>query len=191
MFSGEHKATQSGQKLKKSPGYGGWWFLLAILMLHLVVRIIEPTYSSECLVYFVQVLYKLLPTFGLMFLLLWLFNLFVNTQQISRYLGRHSGFRGWIFAILGGIISMGSIYLWYPLLQNLKANGMRTSLLVAFLYSRAIKIPMLPFMVHYFGGPYTVIFVFNIVLFSVVSGLMTERIVMKTSVDTDSYKRNQ
>ncbi len=47
------------------------------------------------------------------------------------------------------------------------------------------------FMVHYFGSLYTVLFVFNIVLFSVASGLMMERIVMKTPEDTDPCKRNQ
>ncbi|MCK5191121.1 MAG: hypothetical protein KAR12_13820, partial [Methylococcales bacterium] len=191
MSSGKQKETKSGQKLKHSPGYGGWWFLLAVLMLHLGVRIIEPTFSTESLDYFVKVLYKLLPAFGLMFLLLWLFNLFANPQQISRYQMLHSGLKGWMFATAGGIISMGSMYLWYPLLQDLKANGMRTSLLASFLYSRAIKIPMLPFMVHYFGTLYTILFVFNIVLFSVASGLMMERIVMKTPEDTDPCKRNQ
>jgi len=191
MSSGKHEETKSGQELKHSSGYGGWWFLLAVLLLHLGVRIIAPTYSTESLDYFVKVLYKLLPALGLMFLLLWLFNLFTNPQQVSRYLGLHSGLKGWMFAIASGIISMGSMYLWYPLLQDLKAKGMRTSLLASFLYSRAIKIPMLPFMVHYFGSLYTVLFVFNIVLFSVVSGLMMEHIVMKTPEDTDPYKRNQ
>ena len=191
MSSGKQKETKSGQKLKHSPGYGGWWFLLAVLMLHLGVRIIAPTYSTESLDYFVKVLYQLLPAFGLMLLLLWLFNLFAKPQQVSHYLGLHSGLKGWIFATTGGIISMGSMYLWYPLLQELKAKGMRTSLLASFLYSRAIKIPMLPFMVHYFGVLYTVLFVFNIVLFSVASGLMMERIVMKTPEDTDPCKRNQ
>ena len=190
MSSAKHKDTKPDQEFKNSSGYGGWWFLLAVLILHLGVCIIEPTFSTESLDYFVKTLYKLLPTFGLMFLLLWLFNLFANPQQISRYLGLHSGLKGWMFATAAGIISMGSMYLWYPLLQDLKANGMRTSLLVSFLYSRAIKIPMLPFMVHYFGILYTVIFVFNIVLFSIASGLMMECIVMKTPEGTDPSKRN-
>ena len=42
-------------------------------------------------------------------------------------------------------------------------------------------------MVHYLGSLYTVLFVFNIVLFSVASGHMMERIVMKTPEDTDFF----
>ena len=49
MFSGKRKETKSGQKLKNSPSYGGWWFLLAVSILHLGVRIIEPIYSTESL----------------------------------------------------------------------------------------------------------------------------------------------
>ncbi|MEN8167249.1 MAG: hypothetical protein ABFR65_07200, partial [Pseudomonadota bacterium] len=154
----------------------GWWFLLAAIALHLAVRLIDPRLSEQSLDYFVQVLIRLLPAFGLMFLLLCLFNLFAKPQQIKHWLGELSGPRGWVFAILGGVISMGSMYLWYPLLKDLKAQGMRTSLLAAFLYSRAVKIPMLPFMVHYFGALYTGLFVVNILLFSVLSGSIMERL---------------
>lgn len=157
------------------------FFLLGVLMLHVVVRIIHTAYSSESLDYFVAVLIRLLPAFGVMFLLLWLFNLFARPQQITRYLGLHSGSKGWMLAIVSGVVSMGSTYLWYPLLRDLKISGMRTSLLASFLYSRAVKIPMLPFMVHYFGTLYTVLFVLNVLLFSIASGLMMERIVMDTS----------
>jgi hypothetical protein len=67
---------------------------------------------------------------------------------------------------------------------------MKTSLLAAFLYSRAIKIPMLPFMVHYFGIFYTVLFVFNVLLFSVASGMIIERIDKGMTEHIDTNKSN-
>ena len=51
MFSAKHKETLSGQELKHSSGYGGWWFLLAVMLLHLGVRIAAPAYSTESLDY--------------------------------------------------------------------------------------------------------------------------------------------
>jgi len=157
-------------------------------MLHLGVRVINPTVSAESLDYFVEVLIQLLPAFGVMFLLLWLFNLFARPRQITGFLGQHSGLKGWIFAIVGGVFSMGAMYLWYPLLRQLKADGMRASLLASFLYSRAVKIPMLPFMMHYFGTLYTILFVVNVLLFSIVSGLVMERIDKGMPQDMDSEK---
>lgn len=165
---------------------GGWWFLLAVIVLHLAVRLIDPRLSEQSLDYFVQVLIRLLPAFGLMFLLLCLFNLFAKPKQIKLWLGELSGPRGWVFAILGGVVSMGSMYLWYPLLKDLKAQGMRTSLLAVFLYSRAVKIPMLPFMAHYFGILYTGLFVVNILLFSVLSGVIMERLDSGISQNSDA-----
>ncbi len=170
----------TGEEPKKrasaNKSHGGWWFLLAVLLVHLGMWQIAPGLSAESLGYFLQVMSRLLPVFGLLFLLLWLFNLFARPKQIKHWLGGQSGSRGWIFSILGGVASMGSMYLWYPLLHDLKAHGMRSSLLAAFLYSRAVKIPMLPLMVHYFGTLYTGLYVVNILLFSVLSGVIMERL---------------
>jgi hypothetical protein len=49
-------------------------------------------------------------------------------------------------------------------------------LAAAFLYSRAVKIPLLPFMAYYFGGLYTGLFVVCILVFSVINGLIMQRL---------------
>ncbi|MEA3275135.1 MAG: permease [Pseudomonadota bacterium] len=147
-----------------------------MLLLHLIVRLVDPRLSAASLDGFAANLSRLLPLLGVMFLLLWLFNLFVKPQQVVRRLGQQSGPRGWMLAVLGGVISMGPMYLWYPMLGELRRQGLRSALAAAFLYSRAVKIPMLPFMVHYFGGLYTGLFVLSILLFSILSGLLLEQI---------------
>jgi hypothetical protein len=48
---------------------------------------------------------------------------------------------------------------------------MRASLASAFLYSRAIKLPLLPLMVHYFGGLYTAVLCIYLLVFAFVSGI--------------------
>lgn len=55
-------------------GRGGWWFLSAMLLLHLIVHWLNPALSEASMARFVATLTDLLPLFGLMFLLLWLFN---------------------------------------------------------------------------------------------------------------------
>ena len=156
---------------KRRSRHGGWWFLLAVIVLHLLVRLFNPSLSEQSLNDFRDVMLHLLPAFGLMFLLLILFNLLLHPQQIKRWLGALSGARGWLLSIFGGIVTMGPSYIWYPLLKELKTQGMQRTLMSAFLYSRAIKIPLLPFMAHYFGLLYTLAFVANILVFSVINGL--------------------
>jgi uncharacterized membrane protein YraQ (UPF0718 family) len=72
---------------------------------------------------------------------------------------------------------MGSAYIWYIFLKDLKQKGMKTSLIVAFLYNRAIKIPLLPMMIYYFGYPLTIILTIYMIIFSVINGLVVEKMV--------------
>jgi len=44
------------------------------------------------------------------------------------------------------------------------------------LYSRAVKLPLLPLLVHYFGLGYTMVLVLYLIGFSIIGGLLMERI---------------
>ena len=125
---------------------------------------------------FGKLILRIFPILILIFGIMFLTNLLFEAKSIVKILGRASGFRGWILAISGGIISSGPIYMWYPLLGDLKERGMKDSLIAAFLYSRAIKIPLIPMMVHYFGWPFTIVLSVYMVLFSVINGLAVERL---------------
>ena len=84
-----------------------------------------------------------------------------------------------MIAIFGGIISTGPIYLWYPLLSDLKEKGMKDSFIAAFLYNRAVKIPLMPMMIFYFGIRFTVILTIYIVIFSMINGFCVEKLLFK------------
>lgn len=119
-----------------------------------------------------QIFPILLLVFGLMFFA----NRFVEGNRIAHFLGRGSGFRGWMVAIGAGILSSGPIYMWYPLLSDLKGKGMEDALIAAFLYNRAVKIPLLPMMVYYFGWSFALVLSIYMVLFSVVNGILVQRV---------------
>jgi hypothetical protein len=60
-------------------------------------------------------------------------------------------------------LSSGPVYLWYPLLKQLKEKWLSQWHIATFIYARAIKIPLIPMMIVFFGLKYTIIF--NLVLF--------------------------
>ena len=70
------------------------------------------------------------------------------------------------------MLAAGPIYAWYALLRDLREKGMRASLAAVFLYSRAIKLPLLPLMIHYFGIAYTLVLCLYLLAFSIISGIM-------------------
>ena len=69
-----------------------------------------------------------------------------------------------------GIISVGPIYAWYPLLKDLKEKGAANDLIAIFLNNRAIKPFLLPVMISYFGWLYVLILTIFTVLGSLFVG---------------------
>jgi hypothetical protein len=61
-------------------------------------------------------------------------------------------------------------------LGELRDKVMSGALIATFLYSRALKVPLLPLMVHYFGIVYTTTLSVGIIVFSVLSGLLMRRL---------------
>jgi uncharacterized membrane protein YraQ (UPF0718 family) len=121
-----------------------------------------------------QLLLRLVPVLGLVFILVFVSNLFLNPQFIRTHMGRDAGLRGWLMTMVCGILSVGHVYTWYALLGDLKTKGMRPAFIAAFLYNRVVKIPLLPLMIHYFGWSYTVVLSVYLTIFAVVNGVTTE-----------------
>jgi uncharacterized membrane protein YraQ (UPF0718 family) len=156
-----------------------WLFLIAVVLLYLVLGLCNPQIALAGLEVFLGLLKSILPTLGIVFALLFLSNLFLNTKTVARYLGKSKHRQGWLVAVVAGIISAGPIYLWYPLLGDLKSKGMRDALVATFLYNRAVKIPLLPMMIYYFGLRLVVILTILMILFSILNGLLVERLTGK------------
>ena len=100
--------------------------------------------------------YILIPL-SFVFLILFSFYLFIDPGQVVRLLGEKSGLKGVFFATVAGILSMGPIYAWYPLLKELRQKGAKDSLLAIFLGNRAVKPFLMPIMISYFGLHYVLI----------------------------------
>ncbi|MCW9088269.1 MAG: hypothetical protein OQK54_01925 [Gammaproteobacteria bacterium] len=181
----------------KTGGYAGWWFLGAVLALYGLVALIEPQAAARAWQQFDRAMRQLLPMLGVIFVLLLLVDRLAGRRQVMRLLGEGSGLRGWLTAVVGGIIAAGPIYLWYGLAAELRAKGMRNGLLVTFLYSRAVKLPLLPLLIHYFGLAYTLVLTGYLILFALISGVLTERgsrsqaLMCSSSVAGEGEKRSR
>lgn len=151
-------------------------FLLLVVVAYVILGIIDFELVRNTLPVLGMLILRILPVLVLVFGIMFLTNQFFEARNIVRILGKGSGLRGWVFAISGGIISSGPIYMWYPFLSDLKEKGMKNSFIAAFLYNRAIKIPLIPMMVHYFGWHFTITLSIYMLLFSIVNGLLVENL---------------
>ncbi len=156
---------------------GGWLFFLATVLSTLILALVRPQAVIHAIPFFLSLVGRIWPVLIFVFGLLFVSNLLLSPQFVKRSMGRASGRRGWLIAIVGGILSSGPIYLWYPLLRELRKHGMRPALAAAFLYNRSVKPALLPLLIYYFGWGLTLILTIYMVVFSIVQGLLVERAV--------------
>ncbi len=154
---------------------GGWVFLILVLIAYGFVGLIDPDAAMEALAFFMHVMKQVLPVLGVVFFLLFIANLVLTPKRIKRYLGQEAGLKGWMTAVGSGVLSVGPIYAWYVVLGELKDKGMRTALIATFLYSRSVKLPLLPLMIHYFGIIYTLVLCLYLLIFAVINGMLVEK----------------
>ena len=159
-------------KIKKISGK--WYFLIFIILIYLFLLFFKLSSFISASLFFLNILEKIIPVLIAVFVLMSLINYFFTPKIISKYFMK-KGIKKWFFVIIGGILSTGAIYVWYPLLAELKDKGLSYGLIACFLYNRAIKIPMLPLIVFYFSLKYVLILCFILILVSVVQGLMINK----------------
>ena len=163
-------------KKRKEDKYHGIYFLGSVVFVYLLMFLFNPVNVEKSLKVSANIFIQICPALFLIILLMGIMNYFVNPKTVSKYVGEGSGIKGWLLAIFTGILSHGPIYAWYPLLKDLREQGMKIGLITVFLYNRAIKIPLLPLMVYYFGIPFVIILTGYIIIASIVQGHIIQKI---------------
>ena len=156
--------------------YKGLKFLYVVIFTYIVLLLFDMDNAIHAVKIFFSILYTLLPIFIFIILLTALINYFLKPKDIIKHFGEDSGKRGIIYALIAGIVSHGPMYAWYGLISELREEGAKDELLIIFFYARAIKIPMLPFMIGIFGIPFTIIITIYILLFAIIQGKLFSKL---------------
>lgn len=156
-----------------------WFFLVLVVFIYLIVAFFNFGLLKNALSAGLNIFREVIPVMLVVFALVFVFNLLFSAEVIIKYLGKSSGPKGWLIAVIFGVLSSGPIYMWYPLLKDLKSKGMREAYVTVFLYNRAVKIPLLTIMVFYFGWALVLILNFYMIIFSVINGYIVEKIIKR------------
>ena len=171
--------NKSVEKLKsvknKESAWGIYLFLLVVVSIYMIIFLFDSNRTLVAWQFSLEMLKKLLPILGLVSCFMFLNNLLIKPSWVKNHVGEDSGWKGVFIAVVGGTLSMGPIYIWYGILQELQKKGMRISLIASFLYARSVKPQLLPLMIYYFGWLYALVLVFYLIIFSVFNGWLTER----------------
>jgi len=151
------------------------YFLALVGLLYLLLLFLDPNVLRESLGFAGKIFIKIIPVFAVVFAVMALVNYYVTRSWVVKHLGG-KGAGKWLFAVVGGIISTGPIYVWYPLLADLKEKGMGNGLITCFLYNRSVKLPLLPVAVYYFGWQFILVLTIIMVVVSVLQGKLMEKL---------------
>ena len=150
--------------------FKGMKFLIIVLIAYVVLLFADMPHALSALQKGGSILLSLLPLFLLIIILTALINYFLKPKQIIKHFGKDSGAKGIFYALIGGIISHGPMYAWYGMLQDMRSHGLKDGLIATFMYARAVKLPLLPFMVDLFGLLFTIIMTLYILIAAVLQG---------------------
>lgn len=156
-------------------GRGGWLFLAIVVTAYGVTALLEADKARAAVAAFLPMLGTVAPVLLLVLGLMILSERFFTPQRVGRWLGRDAGPGAWLIAAGAGALATGPVYPWYALLAELRRKGMQPALVAVVLYARAIKLPLLPLMAHYFGVPFTLALSGWILVFAWLSGLVMRR----------------
>ncbi len=168
-------------KQKKKKPFG-WIFLGIIVIAYALLAILKTELFISSISIFYNLLKQVIPVFIVVYLLMTLTNYFITSNFVKKHLNER-GIKKWFFAIIGGILSSGPIYIWYPWLRELRKKGVSNGLIACFLYNRAIKIALLPLAIFYFGVKFVVILTIVMVFFSVIEGVLMDKLLALSSKD--------
>ena len=152
-------------------------FPALVLVAYGIILAVMPEKASIALKNSGNILLNMLIPLSLVFILMLVMNLFLKPAQIVTFLGRGAGIKGVILSATAGIISVGPIYAWYPLLKDLREKGAANSFLAIFLGNRAVKPFLLPIMISYFSWIYVLVLTVFTVLGSIVVGYLVGALV--------------
>jgi len=164
---------ENNQQKNHSSIIFSYLFLCVSISVYSVFLYVSPEKSINALSASKNIFISIIPILVFVIFLMGISNLLLKPKKVSKYLGKNSGVKGWLLSAIFGILSHGPIYVWYPLLKDLNNQGMRTGLVAVFLYNRAIKIPLVPIMVFYFG----IYFVGILCLYMIVASLCQGKII--------------
>ncbi|WP_457595949.1 permease [Hydrogenimonas sp.] len=154
----------------------GTKFLAFVAVLYAVLAFIDAHKTLEALLQAGKVLAELVPILMVVMLLTVYVHYRFEPKKLAAHLGEESGVKGWAVALGLGVLSHGPMYAWYPMFRDMMRHGLRKGLVAAFFYARAVKVPILPIMVQYFGLAFTLSITLYTLLAAWVQGVLIEKL---------------
>lgn len=135
-----------------------WLFIFAFFGFCLVSWIAGFEAGSDIGNVFVDTVFEMLKILPCAFILLALFDQWTKRETVERHLGVDSGVRGYLWAILLGGMSIGGLYVAFPVAYSLFRKGASLRVIFSFVgFAGVCRIPMTLFEMSFLGVKFTAV----------------------------------
>jgi uncharacterized membrane protein YraQ (UPF0718 family) len=162
-----------------------WLFPLGVVCLYGLGMVFAPERTDHALHKSGAMVWHLAWPICLALIMMVVLNRFLSPAMVTRFLGQSASIKGIFLSSLAGILSMGPVYAWYPLLKKLKDNGASQFHIANFIGNRSIKPVLLPILVISWGGYFAALFV----LASFIGAFIVAWIVRLSCADSSHPKK--
>ncbi len=149
------------------------WLLLASLIIYFTLFVFNKEIFVSSSKFFLENIRRIIPALFFVFIIMTLANYFITPKKILN-LSMKKGARKWLLMSLAGIFSVGAPFLWYPLLRNLKKQGLSNGLITTYLYNRCVVISFVPLLIFYFSLKYVIVLYAVITASALVQGIIID-----------------
>ena len=107
---------------------------------------------------FIDFVKSMLTILPIAFILIGLFEVWVDRKTVEKYFGEASGYRGYLWAIILSSTTVGGAYVAFPVAHALFKKGAKLSIILTYIGSSALtRIPMTIFEASFLGLKFSVI----------------------------------
>ncbi|MCK5449639.1 hypothetical protein KAI32_02140 [Candidatus Pacearchaeota archaeon] len=147
------------------------YFLLVVFALYLSLLVFNQKLFFSASSTFLDLLLKIIPAFVLVFILITISNYFITPERVTKF-STKKGILKWLLMVLAGVLSVGPLFVWYPLLAKLKNHGLNPGLVATYIYSKAIVISFFPLLIFYFSLKYIIVLYCVLAIASIIQGIL-------------------
>ena len=169
------------QKDKKKKIIRDYLIMSAIIVVFVVLYFVFPAKGEVSLKNSWQFFIEMMEILPAVTILIGILSVWATQEMVTKYLGKESGFKGFLVALLMGTLPAGPLYVAFPIAKALRMKGASVGNMVTYLsVFAAIKLPQLLMEWRFLGWKFTLLrFPITVVLIYLMS-LVVDLIFKKT-----------
>ncbi len=161
----------------KEPGVA---FLVSAVATGLFLFALNPAATPRAIAILQTQTMQLIPVLVSMIALQFLSRLLLPPEQLMKLIAGSTGAKQWYYAVMGSIFS-GHDTEGIKRMAELRNNGVREGVIAASLFNGAVKLPFLPFLIHYFGWRMTGMIIIAVAVGAVIIGFLVENALVRVA----------